>query len=136
MAEPRKTVPAQRDILDDCEAVGTALDEKEEGEVVEDAEIADAGESKMVEIISLPSGKEYPTPAAYDNLDSDYFTSLGSVPWFNTEALGALNVLLTDMRLTGGYTSEIPFEWTRSWAWGNQCACDDEELVKRRGERL
>lgn len=80
--------------------------------------ILDASESEFVPTLTVPSGNSYAAAAAFDLVDLE------------------AEVFVVKYAVGGWLSGEIPFQWTRSCNWWNQCACHNGNCVRRRGVSL
>lgn len=68
-------------------------------------------------------------------MDDEDFRALDMMTWLYIEALDEEGI--ADRFDVGGWLPDsVPLEWTRAWAWSNQFACYDGDLIRSRGESM
>lgn len=101
-----------------------------------DSSNSEAGDEQVAASLSFLSRKEYSTPgSSWAHKDSEDFLLLGGAQWFDTQDQ-VVEVFVENFTVHGCFPEEIQLQQTWYCCQFNQCACEDGDIVRYRGEKL
>lgn len=95
----------------------------------------DATGEDVIGMVALPSPKKYMASAVMSGVADNDCLALGGALCFDVES-SEVEGFVDKYAIEGWLRTDIPLACTHAWAWSNQCAVYDGELIRRPGAQL